>query len=85
MIARLKSLTAHDGFRRYGANTAWMFSEQIITLLKKNPKYANNDLMRILNKADGTIKEHLANLKNEGILKRVGSTKNGHWKIEDRK
>ena len=119
MIARLKSLTAHDDFRRYGANTAWLFGEkilrmivglpspeyqytfgalqvtfrknetaqentreQIVTLLKENPKYTKNDLMRILNKADGTIKEHLANLKNEDILKRVGSTKNGYWEVK---
>lgn len=33
MIARLKSLTSHSGFRRYGANTAWMFSEQILRMI----------------------------------------------------
>ena len=56
--------------------------EQIIQLLQQYPKYTKNDLMRILNKGDGTIKEHLAKLKASGILKRVGSTKNGYWEIE---
>jgi ATP-dependent DNA helicase RecG len=56
--------------------------EQIVTLLQENPKYTKNDLMKILNKADGTIKQHLANLKNEGILKRIGSTKNGYWEVK---
>ena len=37
--------------------------------------------MRILTKADGTIKEHLTNLKKEGIIERVGSTKTGYWKV----
>lgn len=32
MIARLKSLTSHSGFRRYGANTAWLFAEKIIRM-----------------------------------------------------
>ena len=33
MITRIKSLTSHAGFRRYGANTAWMFSEQILRMI----------------------------------------------------
>lgn len=37
--------------------------------------------MRILNRADATIKEHLSKLKKEGILRRVGSTKNGYWEV----
>ncbi len=39
--------------------------------------------MTMLNKADGTIKEHLSNLKKEGKLQRVGSTKSGYWKVLD--
>ncbi|MDO9207671.1 MAG: flippase [Sulfuricurvum sp.] len=32
MITRLKSLTSHSGFRRYGANTAWLFGERILRM-----------------------------------------------------
>ena len=55
--------------------------EKIIQLLKDNSSYTKNDLMNILHKADGTIKEHLANLKKEGRLERIGSTKSGYWKV----
>ena len=55
----------------------------IICLLKENPKYTKNDLMNILKKGDGTIKEHLAKLKKDGILQRKGSTKGGYWEIND--
>ena len=55
--------------------------EKIIQLLKENGYYTKNDLMNILGKADGTIKEHIANLKKEGVLERVGSTKSGYWKV----
>jgi len=34
-----------------------------------------------LGKADSTIKEHLAKLKKEGILQRIGSNKSGYWKV----
>lgn len=33
MIARLKSVTSHSGFRRYGANTAWVFGEKIFRMI----------------------------------------------------
>ena len=54
---------------------------KIVSLLKKNPKYTIQDLMKILNRAEPTIKEHLSSLKKEGILKREGSTKAGYWEV----
>ena len=59
--------------------------EKILELLRQNPKYTKSDLMQILDKADGTIKEHLSNLKKEGKLKRVGSTKSGYWEVNNDK
>ncbi len=38
--------------------------------------------MILLNKADGTKKGHLNNLKKEGLVERLGSTKNGYWKVK---
>lgn len=57
--------------------------EMVLALLRHNPKYTKSDLMRVLAKADGTIKEHIANLKKEGRLKRVGGTKSGSWMVID--
>jgi predicted HTH transcriptional regulator len=57
--------------------------KMVLELLRQNPKYTKSDLMRVLAKADGTIKEHIANLKKEGMLKRVGGTKSGHWVFTD--
>lgn len=33
MITRIKAITSHPSFRRYGANTAWMFGEQILRMI----------------------------------------------------
>lgn len=33
MISKIKALKNHTGFRRYGANTAWMLSEQILRMI----------------------------------------------------
>ena len=56
---------------------------QIINLLKEHPEYTLKDLMKILHKADGTIKEHISKLKKDGCLERVGGRKEGCWKIID--
>jgi ATP-dependent DNA helicase RecG len=56
--------------------------DKILELLRQNPKYTKADLMEILGKADGTIKEHISNLKKEGKLERIGSTKSGYWKVK---
>jgi predicted HTH transcriptional regulator len=37
-----------------------------------------------LNKADGTIKQHLDKLKKAGILTRVGSNKSGVWQVNEK-
>jgi len=37
----------------------------------------------MLDKNTDTIKGHVTNLKKEGKLKRVGSTKSGYWEIID--
>ncbi|MDA3799784.1 MAG: winged helix-turn-helix transcriptional regulator [Kiritimatiellae bacterium] len=55
--------------------------EQIIVLLQDNPRYTKQDLMNVLNKASGTIKEHIRILQQEGKLNRVGSSKDGHWEV----
>lgn len=57
--------------------------DQILMLLHENPKYTKEDLMRLLNKADGTIKEHLAKLKKEGKIIRLGGRKDGYWEVEE--
>jgi ATP-dependent DNA helicase RecG len=57
--------------------------DKILELLQQNPKYTKADLMQVLGRADGTIKEHIANLKKESRLRRVGSTKSGYWEVLD--
>ncbi len=55
--------------------------DQIVALLKKNPKLTKQDLMENLQKASGTIKEPIRILKKEGRIKRVGPDKGGHWEV----
>jgi len=40
-----------------------------------------SDIALQLSKSENTIKEHLAKLKAEGRLKRIGSDRSGHWLV----
>jgi len=55
--------------------------DQIVLLLKENPRLTKQELMHRLQKASGTIKEHIRILKKEGQIKRVGPDKGGHWEV----
>jgi ATP-dependent DNA helicase RecG len=55
--------------------------ERVLCLLSEDGNLTIKEIARVLNKNADTIKEHIANLKKEGRLKRVGSTKSGHWEI----
>jgi ATP-dependent DNA helicase RecG len=55
--------------------------EQILERLRKNPGMTRSDLALQLSKSENTIKQHLARLKAEGRLKRMGSDRSGYWKV----
>ncbi len=39
------------------------------------------DLARALAKSPNTVKGHIAKLKADGQLKRIGSDRNGYWEV----
>ena len=55
--------------------------QQLIDLLSKNPKMTRDELAQALAKSPNTIKGHIAKLKAEGLLKRIGSDRDGYWKV----
>ena len=55
--------------------------DQIFVLLSKNPDMTREDLARDLSKSPNTIKGHIAKLKSEGRIKRIGSGRNGYWEV----
>lgn len=56
-------------------------AQAIIDALIEDPTRSRTDLMRLLGKADATIKEHLANLQKRGIIMHVGPDFGGYWKV----
>ena len=55
--------------------------EKIINLIKKNPTITQTEMAKILNLTRDGISYNIKILKEKGLIERVGSTKNGIWKI----
>ena len=55
--------------------------EKIINLIKKNPAITQLEMAKILDLTRDGISYNIKILKEKGIIERVGSTKNGIWKI----
>lgn len=58
---------------------------KILELLKENNSYSYDDLAQKLNISKSTIKRNMQKLKSNGLIKRVGSDKTGHWELMDGK
>lgn len=59
-------------------------TDQILELLKREPRLSAKELATLLNKTPRTIERHLKALREQGRLKRVGSDKAGHWEVIER-
>ena len=56
--------------------------EKIIDLIKKNPSITQVEMAKSLDLTRDGISYNIKALKERGIIERVGSTKNGIWKIQ---
>ena len=50
-------------------------------LLSSNGMLSRKDLTLLLNVTEGSVRHHLNKLQEEGLIKRVGPDKGGHWEV----
>ena len=55
--------------------------EKIVALLAENSKLSAVSLAERIGISAKAVEKHLSNLKADGILKRIGPDKGGHWEI----
>jgi ATP-dependent DNA helicase RecG len=56
--------------------------DMILALLRDNPNLTRSEMAKLLGKSQNTIKGHLAELKSEGWVERIGSDRKGYWKVK---
>jgi Fic family protein len=52
--------------------------------LQDNPDLSAKELAALLHKTSRTIERYIKELREQGILQRIGPDKTGHWKINER-
>ena len=55
--------------------------EKIIAAIRNNNHHTTNSLAALTGISPKAVEKHLAKLKAEGILIRIGPDKGGHWEI----
>ena len=59
-------------------------TQKILDLIRVNSAITRQELALGVGISEDGVKFHLANLKKEGLLRRVGPDKGGHWEIVKR-
>jgi ATP-dependent DNA helicase RecG len=55
--------------------------EKVLDILTETPNITRERIAFKLDISTNAIKKHLANLKKDGMLERVGPDKGGYWKV----
>lgn len=55
--------------------------EKILAAIKENGHHTTNSLAELVGVSPKAIEKHLARLKAEGLLVRIGPDKGGHWEV----
>jgi ATP-dependent DNA helicase RecG len=64
-----------------GVNVGVKFD--IIKKLKEQPALTAQELAALLNRSLRTIERHIKELREGGVLVRVGSDKSGYWQVKE--
>ena len=56
---------------------------KIILLILEDEKITKNKMSEILNISDTAVDKNILKLKTQGIIKRVGPAKGGHWEVKE--
>ena len=66
-----------------GANGSMDMENNLLSILKQNPNITQTELAKELSLSRRTIQRMMRKLMNAHRIKRVGSTRTGHWEIKN--
>ena len=58
--------------------------EKILKLLKENPAITNNGIQKATGLSRRGVEWQIKNLKDKGILERIGPDKGGKWNVNEK-
>ena len=69
----------------YGEKSREKSREKIINIIRNNPTVTQLELSNMLKISPKAIEKHIKNLREDGIIRRVGPDKGGHWEVTNDK
>lgn len=79
----LKNVGESDGNnvgRNVGVNVG-RNEQKILTLIDNSPRVSMKDMAEVIGTSLRQCERIVAQMKADGLIRRVGATKNGHWEI----
>ncbi|MDE5880222.1 MAG: winged helix-turn-helix transcriptional regulator [Muribaculaceae bacterium] len=49
--------------------------------MRANPNVTINELATMLSISDRAVSKHLKKLQDEGLIRRIGADRGGHWEV----
>jgi ATP-dependent DNA helicase RecG len=81
-IARLEKTTQKTTRKTTQKTTQKTSTQQhIMDIIQQNSKITRKQLSENIDKSESTVKEHLAKMKKQGLIKRIGPPKGGYWTV----
>ncbi len=74
-------ITTPETTRKTTLMTTLETTQKILAIIEREPRTTRHVLAASLGMTLDGVKYHLANLRKEGLIRRVGPTKGGHWEI----
>ena len=59
-------------------------NQKILSEIRQNPSVSIRELQDLVGLSESGVKKVLRQLRNDGIIVRVGGAKGGHWEIIDK-
>ena len=56
-------------------------ARKILNIIQENPYTTRKEMAEVIGISEDGVKYHLSNMKEKGLLKRVGPDKGGHWEV----
>ena len=56
-------------------------NQKILSEIRQNPSVSIRELQELIGLSESGVKKVLRQLRNDGIIVRVGGAKGGHWEI----
>ena len=76
------TMEGHDDIQKSIQKSIQKTPDKILSLIQTNPYITKNEMASALNLSVPAISKQLAQLKNQGRIRREGPDKGGHWVVE---